>query len=234
MMLWAASERGLDKSEEVVDKLTNFQEEYAIDRLYENEFMSNLPTPSAEEIQNYYNEHKDDFYSPDIADVRIILTETIEEALEAKKFIEEGGDPLEAVYKFSLNKSFGGFYNISTNSQARPELKEMVLQMEPGEITDPVESQVQSGYEVAYVIDRQYEHYKTLEDPEVRSQVIRGIWASEENINELDLLSKKWMDDILSKYSYSIFEDKLDIALKEAKKIKDKKEREYLQKEIIK
>lgn len=227
LLAWSANKRGLEGSETIKEKLQTFKEKWAVDKLYNENFYPNIPEPTPEEIKNYYEENKEEFLVEENAEIRLIRTSTEEEALEAKKFIEEGGNSLEALYEFSLNKDFDGVRNIKRDSTNLPELKDIVLEMEKGEVTNPIKITNSDEYYVAYILNTEEEHYLPLD--EVKERIIRKLWSREEKQKELDRLSQQWMDEILSKYNHEIKEDYLEEALKKATNVREKKKREYEQ-----
>ena len=107
--------------------------------------LSNV-TADENEIKAYYDNHASLFTSPEKATANHILVDTLEEATRIAHEIREGLDFKEAAKKYSNcpSSSQGGALGSFGRGQMVPEFEKAAFSMEPGTISDPV--QTQFGY----------------------------------------------------------------------------------------
>lgn len=106
--------------------------------------------PSDEDIQKYFDEHKDELVKYDVAH---ILVDTEEEANEIKKQIAEGKDFAELAKEKSKDESSavngGNLGEIRLNVPFVAEFLEAMKTLKSGEMSEPVKTQF--GYHIIYV-----------------------------------------------------------------------------------
>lgn len=106
--------------------------------------------PSDEDVQKYFEEHKDELVKYDVAH---ILVDTEEEANEIKKQLAEGKDFGEIAKEKSKDESSavngGNLGEISLNVPFVAEFLEAMKTLKAGEISDPVKTQF--GYHIIHV-----------------------------------------------------------------------------------
>lgn len=103
-------------------------------------------TADEAEIKEYYDNHSSLFTSPEKATANHILVDTLEEATRIAHEIREGLDFKEAAKKYSHcpSSSQGGALGSFGRGQMVPEFEKAAFSMEPGTISEPV--QTQFGY----------------------------------------------------------------------------------------
>ena len=103
-------------------------------------------TADEAEIKEYYDNHSSLFTSSEKATANHILVDTLEEATRIANEIKEGLDFKEAAKKYSNcpSSSQGGALGSFGRGQMVPEFEKAAFSMEPGTISEPV--QTQFGY----------------------------------------------------------------------------------------
>lgn len=122
-----------------------------------------------DEIKDYFKAHQASFKKSETASANHILVSTKEQAQDILEEIKNGLDFKEAAQKYSScpSKAEGGNLGEFTRGQMVPEFEKAVFSMNPGEISEPV--QTQFGYHLILLNAVSKEGLPVLE--EVAAQV---------------------------------------------------------------
>jgi peptidyl-prolyl cis-trans isomerase D len=157
-----------------------------------------------EELQSYYNQHRDEYRVPDQVMARHILIKTPEpvngkvdekavadakaKAESILKQIQAGGNFAELAKKYSedSSKDNGGSLGWIQHGQTVPEFDQAAFALKKGETSGLVRSTF--GFHIIHVDDKQQAHVKSLD--EVRPQIEPAI-AAQKVSGQLDALTNK-------------------------------------------
>jgi peptidyl-prolyl cis-trans isomerase C len=144
-----AARVGMGVSDDVSRKMEQYKKDLIADRLVQ-EVLNERAVVTRAEVMRYYRNHKDEFN----LEVRVshILTNTLEEAEEAKKMLATR--PFSWVArKMSVDKhtGAGGDLGYLSKGNMLPEFEEVVFKMRRGEVSDVVESEF--GYHIIKLTD---------------------------------------------------------------------------------
>lgn len=142
-----------------------------------------------EEVQRYYDEHKDQFSEAEAVTVRHIFLAAPREGGQAdvEKLVErakaaygrlQSGEPFEKVARETSDgpdASQGGMLGRMTRGQMRPELETVAFSLREGQFSEPVQSPF--GLHILYVEDREAAGGGVPID-EVREQIKEKLYAS--------------------------------------------------------
>ncbi|MBU4561937.1 peptidyl-prolyl cis-trans isomerase [bacterium] len=144
---------------------------------------------SDEELLEYYNENKESFLEPEQVHARHILVETEEDANNLLLQLKEGlTDFAELAKEKSIGPSApsGGDLGFFTRGQMVKEFEDAAFSLEPGEISDVV--QTQFGYHIIKCEEKKEEHSPTFE--EAKERIINTLRYQRENEAISALISK--------------------------------------------
>ncbi len=148
----------------------------AVEKLIEKEMEGSIENADEEEAKAFFEENKDKYSKPEMVKASHILISTRElkddaEKAEAKKKaeeilakIKEGGNFEELAKEYSdcPSKSQGGDLGFFPKERMVPEFSEAAFALEPGEISDVVETQF--GYHIIKVADQKDPETNAYED----------------------------------------------------------------------
>lgn len=126
--------------------------------------------PTEAELRAYFTDNQDRYGQPEEVRVQHILVATESEALDVKKELAAGADFAELAKERSLDaqtKDQGGELGWIQKGQLDPAFEEAAFALEPGEVSDPVETSY--GWHVIRVEERKAAQPATYE--EVRDRV---------------------------------------------------------------
>ncbi|HEV2075039.1 MAG TPA: peptidyl-prolyl cis-trans isomerase, partial [Thermoleophilaceae bacterium] len=129
-----------------------------------------------EEIAEYYEENKNEppIGQPEQREVKLIVTETEEEAEAARQALEGGGNFAQVAKKFSIDSASrrrGGKLTVQEGAEEGA-FDEAVFDAEPGELVGPVETEL--GFYVFEVTDVQPARSQSLEEAsEAITEILR-------------------------------------------------------------
>lgn len=163
---------GVEKDEELltmlqtqfqlpVDSMEDFKNDFLKPQLVLEELAAADVEITEEEKETYYEENKEDLVS---ISARHILVEDEDQANEIREELENGGDFAELAEEHSTDPgsaSKGGDLNTFTRGEMVEAFDEAAFSMEPGEISEPVESEF--GYHIIEVLNKN-ESYEELEE----------------------------------------------------------------------
>ncbi len=136
--------------------------------------------PTAEEIQSFYQEHRDGLKQPEEAEASHIVKnvccedeapQTYEEMRSIRRQLLEGADFLELADQHSMGDERGGYLGRFSRGNMLPEFEAIAFSMNPGEIS-PIFA-TQFGYHIVKVTDRTEEKSLDLEEatPAIREEL---------------------------------------------------------------
>ncbi|MBO7610950.1 MAG: peptidylprolyl isomerase [Elusimicrobia bacterium] len=210
LVLESAKQAGIDKREEYKSSLEEFKEEQKrqlkdyesglMMEMYIKEVQENIITASEEEVNKYYEEHKEDFTSPVAVTAKHILVPTREEAEIAFERINKGESFDKVAQEMSTDKvsaQRGGLIGPFRKGELVKEFEEVVFNLKTGEISDIVETPF--GLHIIT---------KVSED---KLQPIPEDVAKAEIKNILEKTKfDKWFDDAKKKLNVTVDYSKLD------------------------
>ena len=154
MLLQEAKKRGIDRDRNLLERVERFKEHTMLEAL-RREAVDSQVTVTPEELQGYYDTHRDSFLASEEFRVSHILVKTAGEAADLKKRSTQGEDFSSLARKASLDastKSNGGDLGKIKKGQTVPEFEQAVLKLKPGEVSEPVATQF--GYHLIKLIER--------------------------------------------------------------------------------
>lgn len=186
-----AKENKVDEEEEFVNLLEDSKaallKSYALNKLIANE------DATEEEIEQYYEKHKEHFKKPESRVASHILIKDEEEANKVYKEIEEGLSFEEAATKYSTcpSKEQGGSLGEFGRGQMVPEFEEHAFSMEKGVISEPVKSQF--GYHIIRVDEKSEAEVRPFEEAkaEIEQLVIR-LNQQDKYLDKISKLEEKY------------------------------------------
>jgi len=155
---------------------------------------------SNEELLEYYNENKESFFEPEQVNARHILVETEEEANSLLLQLKEG---LTDFAKLAKEKSIGpsapsgGDLGFFTRGQMVKEFEDAVFSLEPGEISEVV--QTQFGYHIIKCEEKKEEYSPTFE--EAKERISDTLKYQREN-EAISALTSKLREESILVYNY--------------------------------
>ena len=158
IMVQKAKELGLDKDEEVQQRITNLVHEITervlMESLIKQEILDKVAVTD-KEAKEYYKENKEEFEEKEKVQARHILLATEEEAIEVRKQLDEGADFAELAIEKSTDKhtgAKGGDLGLFERGRMIAEFEEVCFALEIGEISGPVKTQF--GYHIIKLEDK--------------------------------------------------------------------------------
>ena len=137
---------------------------------YQQHYLETMEV-STEDAREFYESNQDMFTS-DQVQASHILVETEEEAIEIKEQLEEGADFAQLAQTFSMcpSSAEGGDLGMFPRGSMVPPFEEAAFSMEPGEISDPV--QTDFGYHIIMVTERirEEQDFEDLEE-QIKQQI---------------------------------------------------------------
>ena len=122
-----------------------------------------------EALQQYFTDHKEDYDEPEQVRARHILVESLAEAEEVKRLLDEGADFAKLASEKSTDpgsKDQGGDLGYFERGTMAPEFEEVAFTLQPGQISEPV--QTDYGYHIIKVEDHKMAHSPTYDEVKER------------------------------------------------------------------
>ncbi|MGB4338151.1 MAG: peptidylprolyl isomerase [Bacillota bacterium] len=135
-------------------------------------------TITDEDLRKYFEEHKDQYNTPEMVRARHILVETEEEAKEIVTQLGQGADFAQLAQERSIDTMsaiYGGDLDWFGRGQMVEPFEKAAFAMQPGQISDPVKSDF--GYHIIKVEERKDAYEAVFE--EVRDNVESAYKASQ-------------------------------------------------------
>jgi len=172
LIIQEARARGLGEEPEFQREVRMFREQLLVEKFLEREVLS-TGGPAEEEVEAYFENHREKFEVPELIRISYILiapeegadVETVAAQAQAVCARLRGGEEFAAVAaEVSDGPALarGGDLGYFRPGQFSTELEEVAWQMETGQISDPIPSEV--GYSLIQVTDRKAPRAKTLEE----------------------------------------------------------------------
>lgn len=196
LFLLNALDTNLDKDEYFIKELevikANALKQYAIKNFLET------VTLADEEIQQYYNNNEEQFFSPDsVLASHILFTDEatsaqINEELNSGLSFEE----LASKYSICPSKENGGDLGWFTRGKMVKEFEDAAFKLEVGEISSPVKTQF--GYHLIKLVDKKSGAKRTFE--EVKDQISKFLLSKKQEESFI-----KKAESLKEKYPVKIF-----------------------------
>jgi len=149
LLLREAKKENIEKDKEFQDKLAEFREQLIMQTLLSRKVTTALNI-SNEDLQKYYDAHKEDFKKEKEIRTRQIVVKTEQEAREIRAKAAKGEDFGELAKKYSLDPSAsttGGDIGFHPKGTLIPEYEAAAFQLtKVGQVSEPVKTQL--GYHV--------------------------------------------------------------------------------------
>ena len=196
-----AEEHGVEDSPEYKKKLTETIEREML-RKFKNDEIYSKAKVTEDEVRKYYDEHQDEFMTPEQVNVREIQVATAAEAKKLAKQAKAGADFAKLAEEHTLRtsaKSRGGELGFFTEARY-PELFRAAKNMKPGDISDPIPAG--GKYSVIQLIERKKPEVKqfNLVKKRIENKLLR---------QKKEEVLKKWVEEQKKKVKVRIFEDRL-------------------------
>lgn len=173
-----ALKKGLDKDEEFKQKIEEFKKITLIGYLLEKEVEEKAELTD-QEVEDYYEQHKEDFANITQMRASHILVKTEAEAQAVLERIKKG----ESFAKVAREKSIdpgsarnGGDLGYFSSGQMVPEFEAAAARMKTGEISPPVKTKF--GYHIIQVTDKKIG--KTIEFEKVKTLIYQRLSADKQ------------------------------------------------------
>lgn len=204
-----AEEQGIENSPEYKEKLTETIEREML-RKFKNDEIYSKAQVTDDELKSYYDEHQDEFMSPEQVNVREIQVATAAEAEKLAKQAKAGGDFAKLAEEHTLRaaaKSRGGELGFFTEARY-PELFRVAKDMKPGDISDPIPAG--GKYSIIQFIGKKEPEVKqfNLVKKRIENKLLRQ--------KKEDVL-KDWVEEHKKKIKVKIYEDRLASSIDKSK-----------------
>ncbi|SDH55837.1 peptidylprolyl isomerase/foldase protein PrsA [Alteribacillus persepolensis] len=183
-----------------IESIDDFKSEFLKPQLVLEELATADVDLSEEAKQQYYEENKEDLVT---ISARHILVEEKETAEDLLNELENGADFAELAQEHSTDPgsaSQGGDLNSFTRGQMVEEFDEAAFSMEPGEISDPV--QTDYGYHIIEVTDKKETYEELAQDVEQQ--------LKEEQAKPVEEVMQELLDEANIDVKESSYEDWVD------------------------
>jgi peptidyl-prolyl cis-trans isomerase C len=147
LLLKEAKKDNIEKDKEFQDRLSDIREQLIIESLLKRKVTAESKF-SDEDLQKYYDVHKEEFKKGQEIQTRQIVVKTEEEAKEIQARVAKGEDFSELAKKYSIDpaaKKTGGDIGFHPKGTLIPEFEEAAFKLtKVGQVTPPVKTQL--GY----------------------------------------------------------------------------------------
>lgn len=184
----AALKRGLDKKEEIQKALENFKQSILVAELVREETANIEPTP--QEIEDYYNQFKDQMKEPEERRVREIVVSSEQEAKDLLIELLKGADFTATAQEKSIaaSKNKGGDLGYIKQGSKFTQFDEMVFSptLEVGKTTNYFKGP--DGYYIVKLEDKRGGKAKSLR--ELQDDIKKGLTFLKQQQKIEDLIGK--------------------------------------------
>lgn len=168
--------------------------------------------PSEEELQAFFEEHRDEISMPEARKVQMVVVKTREEAEDIKKKIEGAELTMyQAAQEYSLvpgaKQNLGEIGWVSQGS-GFPELDEFTFLLEPGELGGPVQSP--AGWHLVKVLDVRDAQLQYLSEPQTRKETLRRYLKEKLDNYVVDLRLNKYTVVVDDENLHRLFQEEAD------------------------
>lgn len=158
LLFQEAKKKGLDKKEDVLQRMEDMKKQILIQSLMQDK-MKELKV-SNEEVEQYFNSHKQDFQVPEKVKLRHIQVATEDEAKELIKGLGEGakfedlaGEKSQDVRTKARGGDLGYMDRNQCNRRFDASFAAAVFSMETGGVSEPIKGKV--GYHIIKLEEKQ-------------------------------------------------------------------------------
>ncbi len=173
LLIQKAEEIELKNNPEIAFQIKNATEQILIQYLIEKEIIEKTEL-SEEEIQSYYEEHKEEYWQKEEIHALNILTETENQAIDALKKLDEGMDfsVLAQEISISASSSKGGDLGFISKGTLIAEIEEKLFILNPGDISEIIPTE--KGFHIFKIIEKKPAHYIELDEvkEEIKYQLL--------------------------------------------------------------
>lgn len=208
-----AIKKGLEKDKDVIKNLERIKKKVLAQKLLEKEVIETTKI-SEDEVNKYYEEHKQDYKIPEQVNAAHILIKvkeganeqeekaTFEKAEGLLKKIKEGADFSQLAKENSEcpSSSKGGELGYFSKGQMIPEFEEVVFSLKVGEISGIVKTKF--GYHIIKSLDKKESRQKELS--EVKDEIEQELIKKKQKSN-----FENYTNDLKSKAKITINEELL-------------------------
>jgi peptidyl-prolyl cis-trans isomerase C len=149
LLLKEAKKENLEKEKEFQDRLVDIREQLIIESLLKKKVNTEAKSTD-EDLQKYYDAHKEEFKKEREIQTRQIVVKTEQEAKEIQARIAKGEDFAELARKYSIDpsaKTTGGDIGFHPKGTLIPEFEEAAFKLaKVGQVSPPVKTQL--GYHI--------------------------------------------------------------------------------------
>lgn len=194
LLVQVAFDRGLDTLKTFKHSLRDYGQNQIVEQ-YQRDTFKNLLHVAEGEIEEYYNENRQEYMSPDNLQVYAIGVREKEKASELLKRIESGAELESLARKYSVDRktaSKGGDLGHFTVDRY-PEIFEAAENMEPGELGGPVE--MYGNWWIFKLIDHRKPAQRSLDG------VRAGIESKLRQQNE-QAATRAWVEELMENADY--------------------------------
>jgi len=172
LLLAEARRRKLDQDEELRREVERYREQLMVEKLLSLEVL-NVPAPSPAEMEEFWTANRELFLVPELVRLSHILVRPgedeseeslVERCLAIRERLESGEEFAEVAEEVSEGSSAarGGDLGYFREEQILPEFRPAVGELEIGEVSGPVETEL--GYHLLLVTEIRPPRQKTFEE----------------------------------------------------------------------
>ena len=201
LLVAEAKSLGLDQDPEIQKNIRQMEDSRLLGEMRRVK-SSQVPQPDANEIREYFDKNKGEFRRRQIK-INEIWTEERAEAEKAKELLEEGKDFEQVKQEYTLNKEFGP-RTVSLSSEGV--LWERLWSSDPDTVVGPIRGFFQDALKWRLVKILEKDPGEVPEFDESTASKVKWHILRERTNEAL----KRFQNELLEKYSYEIYEDRLE------------------------
>jgi parvulin-like peptidyl-prolyl isomerase len=212
LLMEVVEEKNLEDSQEFKEQWTVIKEQEMAKRMRSEVILKGVGI-SDDEIQSYYNRHKDRFTIQAQVELREIMVKTEEEADDILRQLKRGADFANLAQEKTIReyaKNSGG--DLGAFSRARyPELFDAAMELKTGGLGGPIKMQDRQygeSYSVIKLENKTEGKVQSLE--EVKDKVIR--MARQEKDNSI---YNNWVENAKPRYNIEILDEVIESTIEE-------------------
>jgi peptidyl-prolyl cis-trans isomerase C len=207
LLVKAAKAKGIKEDQEMRRKIAQFKDELILDQYLKEELKNTKVTDK--EVQEYYQNHKEEFKTEKQVRARHILLKEEAHAQKILKELQKGGDFPQLAKKYSVDKATaekGGELGFFTQKDMVKPFADAAFSLKPGQLSPVVKTPF--GYHIIQVEEVKPAEQKSFNEvkAEIKSQLLQE--KQQEAFNRLIAqIEKKW--------KVETYPDRLDQVFKE-------------------
>ena len=201
LLVTEAKLQGLDKNPDMLKKIKDYEDSCLLNE-FRNEKRKEVNEPTAEEVQDYYNNHKKIFNDKKLR-IDQIWCSDLDTAKQAKAELDEGKDFEDVKQQYSLSKNSKPFDTYPHNQGL---FWKDLWKGEPNEIIGPIKGFYNSSeikWRVVKILEK--EPGNILEYSTNLENAIKNLITTQKS----DALLEKCGRELLKKYPHEIFPDRI-------------------------